>query len=316
MVQFIVKILSVVAFLFILSACSKDEHCTGYIEGEYLYIAPALSGRLQELSVKRGDWVKLEAPLFQLEHEFEIDEVEQALHNLLSAQSTLEDLIKGKRPEEITMLKAARDQSEASLHLAKIQLERNQNLIKEGGVSQDQLDISETTFKNNTQALVSSEANLELGYKGARVDQIEAARENVKSQEALLKQAQWKLDQKTRFSPVEGYVQDTFFNPGEWVNVAVPVVSLLPPEKVKARFFVSESKLGKISLNQKIKIKCDSCNNNIVAKINYISTQAQFTPPVIFSQNSRDKLVYLIEAEIPRNDAMLLHPGQPIDVYF
>jgi HlyD family secretion protein len=92
------------------------------------------------------------------------------------------------------------------------------------------------------------------------------------------------------------------------------VVTILPPENLKARFFVPETKLGAVRVGQDVQLRCDGCAAPIAAKITYIAPQAEFTPPVIFSKDSRAKLVFLVEARASPGDSAKLRPGQPLDV--
>jgi HlyD family secretion protein len=200
-------------------------------------------------------------------------------------------------------------------HIAETRFNRNNKLAKTGAVSQDQFDESQSVYERSKLDVIEREAELELGLLGSRTDEINAAEATVKAKQADLELANWKLSEKKLFSSVEGYVQDTLFRVGEWVPAGRPVVSLLPPSNVKVRFFVPENKLAKIQLDQTINIVCDSCDAPIPATINYVSSEAEFTPPVIYSRESREKLVYMIEAKIAPEKAKLLHPGQPIEIH-
>ena len=131
---------------------------------------------------------------------------------------------------------------------------------------------------------------------------------------AALAQAEWKLDQKSVKAAVAGLVQDTYFVRGEWVNANQPVVSLLPPQNIKVRFFVPQRDLGALKLGQKLSLACDGCAAPVPAVVSFISPQAEYTPPVIYSQQERAKLVFLVEARPAPEDAERLHPGQPLDV--
>jgi HlyD family secretion protein len=112
---------------------------------------------------------------------------------------------------------------------------------------------------------------------------------------------------------VAGRVTDTLFARGDWVPSGAPVVSLLPPGNVKVRFFVPETQLGTVSVGQKVAVSCDGCAP-ISATVSFIAPQAEYTPPVIYSKESRSKLVFLVEAKPAPEDALKLHPGQPVDV--
>ena len=131
--------------------------------------------------------------------------------------------------------------------------------------------------------------------------------------QAALEQAQWRLAQKSVQAPVTGLVADTLYVRGDWVAAGAPVVSLLPPVNLKIRFFVPEERLGRLALGQKAHVRCDGCSAAIVATVSYVAPQAEFTPPVIYSRDSRHKLVYLVEAR-PDAPPASLHPGQPVDV--
>ena len=109
-------------------------------------------------------------------------------------------------------------------------------------------------------------------------------------------------------------MHDTFYSEGEWVAAGNPVVSLLPPGNLKLRFFVPETAVGGLKIGQAVRAACDGCNAAISAKITYISRQAEFTPPVIYSREQRSKLVFLVEAKPELADAVRLKPGQPLDV--
>ena len=93
-----------------------------------------------------------------------------------------------------------------------------------------------------------------------------------------------------------------------------PVVSLLPPQNILVRFFVPEAVLSSVHRGDQLALLCDGCPRDLAATISFVSPQAEYTPPVIYSQSSRAKLVYLIEARPSPVQAALLNPGQPIEV--
>ncbi len=131
---------------------------------------------------------------------------------------------------------------------------------------------------------------------------------------AALTQAQWKLQQKQIASPRGGLVYDTLYRPGEWVAPGSPVVQLLPPENLEVRFFVPETAVGGLTLGQNIRVHCDGCSTDVPAAITFISNQVEFTPPVIYSNENRSKLVFMVIAKPSVDKAPLLHPGQPLEV--
>jgi HlyD family secretion protein len=149
---------------------------------------------------------------------------------------------------------------------------------------------------------------------GARPDEIRAAEAEAAAAKQSLAQADWRLRQKSVAATVDGTVTDTLFQRGEWVPAGAPVVAVLPPANVKVRFFVPETALGSVRVGQKVALACDGCAPGLSGEVSFVAPQAEFTPPVIYSKDSRGKLVFLVEAKPARADAARLHPGQPIDV--
>ena len=126
--------------------------------------------------------------------------------------------------------------------------------------------------------------------------------------------AQWRLDQRHVASPADGVVADVLARPGETMPAGGPVVSLLPPGNIFVRFFVPEPRLAHVHLGDRSRCDCDNCPADLVGTISFIAPQAEYTPPVIYSEASRAKLVYMVEARPSREQAMLINPGQPVAV--
>lgn len=307
------------AFLLLaLAACSDQgpRSYQGYAEGEYVRVAAPFAGTLQTLAVKRGAQVKAGDALFALEQENEAAARREAEERLKNAEAQLANLRKGKRPTELDAIRAQLAQAEAGLKLSAVQLKRQEQLVAQNFISRERLDEARTAHARDTEHVSELRAQLATARLAARPDEIKAAEYNVEATKAALAQAEWKLAQKSVKSPVAGLVQDTYFVTGEWVNANQPVVSLLPPQNIKVRFFVEERHLGAVKVGQKLGITCDGCAAPVAAQVSFISPQAEFTPPVIYSRQERAKLVYLIEARPSAEDAVKLHPGQPVEVIF
>lgn len=302
--------------LIFLPGCSNDAITPyqGYVEGEFVYVASQQPGRLDELSVERGGVVKPGDRLFVLEHALEQQGVDRAVANLKHAEDTLNDLKKGLRPEEIDQILARIDQAQAAVDLSRLEMDRRQRLLATGAVAKEDYDQARTTYLNNVGALKDSKAQLATGRLGSRIDQILAAQDQVKSSAADLDQARWYLDQKLQESAVEGLVFDLLHYQGEWVQAGSPVVKLLPPANVKVRFFIPETDLGRVALGQPVTVRCDGCPSPFSGKVSFIFPQAEYTPPVIYSQDYRQKLVFMVEARFDPQTARQLKPGQPVDV--
>jgi HlyD family secretion protein len=126
--------------------------------------------------------------------------------------------------------------------------------------------------------------------------------------------ANWRLSQRRVTAPVTARVADVLARPGETMAAGAPVISLLPPGNIFVRFFVPETDLAKIHLGDRVGIICDSCPQDLSGTVSFIAPQAEYTPPVIYSDETRAKLVFMIEARPPRERATVLNPGQPVTV--
>jgi HlyD family secretion protein len=299
-----------------LAACSKtaDSSLQGYAEGEYVRVAAPFAGNLENLAAKRGTQVKTGDALFTLEQANETAARRESAERLRNAEAQLADLRKSRRPSEIEAVRAQLDQARATLKLAEVNLHRQEQLVAANFVSKAAVDDARATFEREKARVAELDAQVKTVRLSARPDEIRAAESNVEAARAALAQADWKLAQKTVRAPVTGLVNDTIYVTGEWVPAGSPVVSMLPPQNIKLRFFVPETVLGSIRIGQTITAQCDGCGNPITAQITYISPQAEYTPPIIYSRESRTKLVYLIEARPTAEDAVRLHPGQPLDI--
>lgn len=296
--------------------CSGNSNSVfqGYAEGEYVRVAAPFAGSLTALNVKRGDQVKAGLPLFALEQENEAAARREAEQRLRRAEAQLENLKKGKRVPELDAIRAQLAQAEASLKFSQANLKRQQELVAANFISKERLDEARTAYDRDRARVTELSAQLQVARLAARKDEISAAEAEVAASRAALAQAEWKLAQKSVKAPLDALVSDTIYVQGEWVPAGSPVVSLLPPQNIKARFFVPETVLGAIKVGDTVSLGCDGCKAPIAAKISFIAPQAEYTPPVIYSRESRAKLVFLVEARPSPGDAAALHPGQPLDV--
>jgi HlyD family secretion protein len=309
------KLCFLLLFLFI-SSCSETptDYFQGYVEGEYVLVASPLAGRLESLPVSRGQNVPRGEPLFVLEHAREQAAVSEAEQGVARAENILADLGKGKRPSEISAIEARLQQARTSYDLSRDEFERRQSLFRTDSLPKEEFDRSRTEMERNASLVAEVNAELETARLAARSDLLDAARSDLDAAKARLQQARWQLDQKNQAAPAAGLVFDTFFREGEFVPAAYPVVSLLPPLNIKIRFFVPEDLLGGLAVGKKVTVSLDGRPAPLQAEITYISPRAEYTPPVIYSRQTRAKLVFMIEAVPDTETAAALHPGQPVDV--
>lgn len=260
----------------VLAGCEKphEGRWLGYAEGEAAFIAAPQPGWLTEMKVKRGDTVKKGDLLFVLD-----DTSQAALRDQAEAQ--------------IAQAQGQRAQAEANLDLASRQLARQKGLLEGSATSRQAYDQAKSAYD-------------------AAIAAIDALNASEAQAKAVLAGASYQLSQRQIVSLTTGRVQDVYFRQGEYTPAMTPVVSVLPPENVFVRFFVPEADFAAIKMGQKVKIHCDGCGDGHTATITFIADTHEYTPPVIFSNQSRSQLVFKIEARA--EGGLKLNPGQPVDI--
>jgi HlyD family secretion protein len=298
------------------AACSNPAPSgyQGYVEGEFVNVASPIAGRLDELSVKRGDNIALNARLYALEAVSETAAQRQAQEQVKAAEATLADLKAGRRPPEQDVTKAQLAQAEVELGRAATNLSRDEAQFKIGGIARAQLDDARSAHAAAQARVTQLRSELTVAQLPSRSEQIQAQAAQVAAARAALEQTTWRLDQKSVRATRAGRVYDTLYREGEWVAAGSPVVRMLPPSNVKVRFFVPQTIVGSLAAGRAVAIQCDGCGADIPATISYISNEAEFTPPVIYSNETRSKLVFMIEARPTPENAPKLNPGQPVSV--
>ena len=307
------------AALGLLAGCGRPgpQKLQGYVEGEFVYVASPLAGALESLKVKKGDQVKPGDLLFALDSASEKDALEEATGQLRQAQANWDDAQQGKRAPEIKSIEAQLQQARAALALAEKELTRQEEMAKVPGATPPQeVDRARSSRDQDHQKVAQLEADLQTARLGSRTNQVAAAAANVRAMQARVARAEWDLGQKSQRAPQAGLVFDTLYRAGEWVAAGRPVVALLPPQNVKVRVFVPQSLLGGIHAGDTARVSVDGTVAALTGRVSFISPQAEYTPPVLYSQENRDKLVFLVELVFEPGPAATLHPGQPVDVEF
>jgi HlyD family secretion protein len=312
----IIKIATLAICFLIMLGCENqfNNKFQGYLEGKYTYLSAPSGGQLNQLLVTKGAVVELGQTVFVLDSEPEASRLEQARGQVVNAQRILDDSKKGARQEVIDQLEARKKQTIASLDYSKKTLMRYQALQRKAAIDKSTLDQAQSDYDERVEALKEIEANIRDAKLGSREDLIAAYQAQVSAAQAAASAADWALVQKTVIAPVKARVFDTFYEPGEYVIGGKAVVALLPDDKLKIVFFAPEYKLGQFKMGQKVVFNCDGCSKNNLANISYVSPQAEYTPPVIYSRESKDKLVFRIEAQVDPLIARGFNPGQPVEV--
>lgn len=265
------------------------DRAQGYVEGDYLNIAPQTAGRITAILVSEGQWVEAGTVLARM---------------------------------DTTEAEALRDSAKAQLAEAEAGLAMSTAEIEQANATLRAADREYTRLKGLSRTQVASESALDearRAYETARaaVSALESARtaseRRIESARALLAQAAWQLEQRTLLAPANGSVDEIFFRPGEVVTAGRPVVALLPPGNLKVVAFVAQASLTRVPVGAKVRVRCDGCAGPIEARVTFVAKEAEYTPPVIYSLETRGKLVYKIEVQ-PLAPVAGLNVGQPVDL--
>lgn len=296
------------------SACAGSAPlAVGYVEGDFVLLAPIEVAQVRSISVKRGDRVETGAAIAEMETDDAAIAVAQAEAALGQAQAQLANLLIGKRPEEIDVLDAMVRSAKADAEEKRRTLVRVADLLKRGTAAQATFDAAQTAVEVAEAEINQAEANLAVGKLPARPEEIRAAESQVKQASTALDQAKWRLSKRQLTAPSAGRVDDIIRNPGDVAGPSAPVISMLPDGAVKLSVFVPQPSFSKLEVGKILKVRCDGCPDGLEARISYISPDPEFTPPVIYSLETRQKLVFLVEAR-PVDAKSMLQPGQIVDV--
>ena len=284
----------------------------GYADAEFIRIGPPLQGLLVEVAVKAGDFVKPGQLLFAQDNAFDIAARDEILARVAGAEARLANLQAAGRVEEIAQAEAVLADAKAALQRAATDLARADVLVKTQSTSVQQHDQARAEMLSAAAKVQAAEAALALKHSPTgRMQEIQAQTAVLAEGKAQLAQATWRLAQRSRVAPAGGLISDVYARVGETPNAGIPVVSLLPPENMLIRFFVPETALATIHAGMRLGVGCDACKPVLTAAVSFVSPRAEYTPPVIYSEAARSKLVYLVEA---RPDSPFLKPGQPVTV--
>lgn len=310
-------LLALAVFAVLFTGCSRPASTgyQGYLEGDFIYVAAPLAGQLEKLAVTKGSRVATGAPLFTLEHASELAAQRQAADQLLAAQARLADAQKGSRPSELATLTARLDQARSAAELSALDLARQRNLYDTRVLAAADYDRARLTHEKNLSAVNELTTQLTTAGLGGRPDALAAAAADVSAATAAKEKTDWAVAQKSRSAPRAALVYDTLYREGEFVAAGNPVVSLLPAENIKVRFFVPEAEFAALKAGAAVRITITGRPTPLDARISYLSPSPEYTPPILYNRENRAKLVFMVEALF--NDAAGaadLHPGQPVDV--
>jgi HlyD family secretion protein len=287
----------------------------GYAEADFVKVGPTQSGLLTAVMVNRGDTVATGTLLFTQD---EIDDraaSEQAAQLLAQAIKQLANLEEGGKPTEIDQAEANLADARSTQVRTSADLARGEALLLTGFATKQSVDLLRAQDQSAHAKVEALQAALDQSRAPLGRDrEVDAQRAAVAAARAVLAQAEWRLGQRRIFAPAGAVVADVLARAGETMAAGAPVVSLLPPGNIFVRFFVPEAALSTLHLGDPLALACTACPADLSFTLSFISPQAEYTPPLIYSESSKAKLVFLIEARPRPGQIAGLNPGQPVEV--
>jgi HlyD family secretion protein len=297
-----------------LLACpAPDLLAVGYVEGDYVNLAPVTSAELAEVNVRMGDRVEAGAVVARQERTDAEIALAQAEAARGQAEAELANLKEGSRPEEIRVTEASLEAARVRLADAERQAQRNTELNRQGVVPQATLDTVITARDTAATEVAQLEAELAVQKLPARPQVVAAAESSLEGAEAAVRDAAWRLAKRDVTAPAPGEITDIFRRAGEIAGPTAPVAELLPDGAWKLVLYVGEPDVARLATGNRLAVRCDGCPAGLAATVSYVANEPEFTPPVIYSLENRQKLVYRVEARPAPGDATL-RPGQIVDV--
>lgn len=291
---------------------SDPKGYTGYVEAEYVYAGAPDTGWLVQAPLREGDQVAVDDLLFALDHDFQDARVKEASDRLRQAEAGAKDIATGARKQEIAALDAKLREAKASANLAEAERTRWVELVARDVAPQERADRVIAEHDAAVARVRTIEADIAVAHLAGREAARAAAAAASDAASAVLSQAEWQLDQRQVRAKVAGRVEEVFHREGEFVTRANPIVAILPEDAIKVRFFVPQAELSSFEPGMTVDVAVDGESEPITASISFIAKEAEFTPPVIYSVDSREKLVFLLEAQVQAPGS--LRPGQPVTV--
>jgi HlyD family secretion protein len=295
------------------SCTPAAEVFPGYVEGEYALLAPVATAHIKEVRVRRGDALVPGLIIATLDNEDTQVGVNSAEAGVAEAAAQLENLRKGRRDVEINAIEANLTAARAEAESANLTLQRQTSLLGRGVSTQASVDQARASYAVAVGRVLELEANLAAAKLPAREDEVRAAESHLAQAKSTLAQAQWEHQQRFLISHTKGRVNDIIRRTGEIAGPSQPIVSVLPEGALILRFYAPEPVLSRLAVESKVRVSCDGCPPDLTATVSYRASEPEFTPPVIYSIERRQKLVFLIEAR-PDNASAYLQPGQIVSV--
>lgn len=293
---------------------TETSQLPGYIEADLTSVASPVAGILAQLTIKEGQSVKSGEKLYLLESNREQAQLAEAQARREQAESQSRNVSKGARQDELDSLRARLRYTKAQLAQAQTQLKKTEALLKRNFISEAQVEADRTNVQLAQAQVEEARASLRAAKTGGRDDEREAARAQASAASAGVEQVRWLLQQKQVIAPVDGVVQEIFVRQGEFAQVGATVLSILQKDSLRVRFFVPNDLRSRFMPGSSFQVKVSGCEQPLTARTTRVSARPEYTNPLMFGPELRDRLSFLTEGRIDAGSQCSVPPGTPVGV--
>lgn len=301
----------------LMSGCqpaTETAQLPGYIEADITAVASPVAGILSQLTIKEGQSVKSGEKLYLLESDREQAQLAEARARKEQAESQSRNVSKGAREAELDSLRARLRYTKAQLAQAKTQLKKTEALLKRNFISEAQVEADRTSVQLAQAQVEEARASLKAAKEGGRDDERDAAKAQASAAEAGVQQIQWLLQQKQVVAPIDGVVQEVFIRQGEFAQSGATVLSILQKDSLRVRFFVPNDLRPRFMPGSSFQVKVSGCDQPLTARTTRVSARPEYTNPLMFGPELRDRLSFLTEGRIDAGGGCSVPPGTPVGV--
>ena len=289
----------------------------GRLEATEINIAAKLAGKIEQLLVDEGDYVKADQTLVQMQTNTLMAELEQANATIKVKEAELEQAKAQLQVEEASLAAANASLASAKSALAaktstynnaKSRYERSKELMEKDVTSRQTFENDEALFQSAAADVDSAKADIqsvEADIKSVEATivsdkaAIQKAEASIAAAKADADRIQADIDDSTLKAPLDGRIQYRIAEVGEVLSSGGRVLNLVDLTDVYLTFFVPEETAGKIALGADARILLDAMDDvAIPASISYVASVAQFTPKSVETRVEREKLMFRVKAKI------------------
>ncbi len=285
----------------------------GYLEADYIYVAPLTPGRIVSIAADEGDQVQVGQVLVTLEDQAQRAALQAAEAAVAQAEANLENLKTGGRVDEIAVIAAALHRAEADRALAEANFARTQHLAVQGQVSAAKADQDRAALAAAAAQVEQLQAQLNVAGLPARDAQRLAAEAGLNMARAEGESARIALADRILRAPVTGLLERRFYEPGEVAGAGAPLLAIFDPTRIKVIFYLPERERAGFRLGDVLQMDCDGCAAGISVRLTRMDAAPQYTPPILYSRDERGRLVFRAEAQVSGGEGLL--PGQPVTLW-